>query len=50
VTPLPKDGLLALVCTWPEIGLPEALTDVVLPDLAVQAAGARTLWDASEDQ
>jgi hypothetical protein len=50
VTPLPRDGLLTLVCAWPEIGLPEALTDVVLTDLAVRAAGARALWDASEDR
>jgi hypothetical protein len=49
VTPLPSDGLLTLVCAWPEIGLPEALTDVVLPDLAVQAAGAQALWDVAED-
>jgi hypothetical protein len=50
VTPLPEDGLLTLVCAWPEIGLPEALTDVVLPDLAVRAAGARALWDIEEDE
>jgi hypothetical protein len=49
VTPLPRDGLLTLVCAWPEIGLPEALTDVVLPDLAVRATGAQALWDATED-
>lgn len=49
VTPLPRDGLLTLVCAWPEIGLPEALTDVVLPELAVRAAGARALWDVAED-
>jgi hypothetical protein len=49
VTPLPSDGLLTLVCAWPEIGLPEALTDVVLPDLAVRAAGIRALWDVAED-
>jgi hypothetical protein len=49
VTPLPRDGLVTLVCAWPEIGLPEALTDVVLPDLAVRAAGARALWDVAED-
>jgi hypothetical protein len=49
VTPLPADGLLTLICAWPEIGLPEALTDVVLPDLAIRAAGARALWDATED-
>jgi hypothetical protein len=49
VTPLPRDGLLTLACAWPEIGLPEALTDVVLPDLAVRAAGAQALWDITED-
>jgi hypothetical protein len=49
VTPLPRGGLLTLVCAWPEIGLPEALTDVVLPDLAVRAAGAWALWDVAED-
>jgi hypothetical protein len=50
VTPLPKDGLLTLVCAWPEIGLSETLSDVVLPDLAARAAGARALWDATEDR
>jgi hypothetical protein len=49
VTPLPRGGLLTLVCAWPEIGLPGALTDVVLPDLAVRAAGAWALWDVAED-
>jgi hypothetical protein len=49
VTPLPRDGLLTLVCAWPEIGLPEALTDVVLPDLAVRAAATWALWDVAED-
>jgi hypothetical protein len=49
VTPLPRDGLLTLACAWPEIGLPEALTDVVLPDLAIRAAGIRSLWDLAED-
>ena len=37
--PLPRDGLLTLVCAWPEIKPPEAPTDIVLPDLAVFAAG-----------
>jgi hypothetical protein len=37
-TPLPPDGLLALVCAWPEIGLPETQTGIILPDLAVRAA------------
>jgi hypothetical protein len=49
VTPLPRDGLLTLACAWPEIGLPEALTDVVLPDMAVRAAEARALSDVAED-
>jgi hypothetical protein len=49
VTPLPRDGLLPLVCAWPEIGLPETMTDVVLPDLAVRAAGTQALWDVAED-
>jgi hypothetical protein len=49
VAPLPRDGLLTLVCGWPEIGLPEALTDLVLPDLAVRAAGTRSLWDVAGD-
>jgi hypothetical protein len=49
VTPLPRGGLLPLVCAWPEIGLPETLTDVVLPDLAVRAAGTQALWDVAED-
>jgi hypothetical protein len=25
------------------------LTDVVLPDLAIRAAGVRSLWDLAED-
>jgi hypothetical protein len=49
VTPLPRDGLLPLVCAWPEIGLPETMTDIVLPDLAVRAAGTQALWDLAED-
>ncbi len=49
VTPLPRDGLLPLVCAWPEIGLPETLTDVALPDLAVRAAGTQALWDVAKD-
>jgi hypothetical protein len=47
VTPLPREGLLTLVCAWPEIGLPETLTDVILPDLAARAAETRGLWDAA---
>ena len=38
LTPLPVDGLLTLVCAWPEIGLPETRTDIILPELAVRAA------------
>jgi hypothetical protein len=49
VAPLPRDGLLTLRCAWPEIGLPEALTDVVLPDLAARAAGAHSLWNLEGD-
>ena len=49
LTPLPRDGLLPLVCAWPEIGLPETLTDAILPDLAVRAAGTQALWDVAED-
>jgi hypothetical protein len=49
LTPLPLDGLLALVCAWPEIGLPETQTDIILPDLAVRAAESFPLWDAAED-
>jgi hypothetical protein len=49
VTPLPSDGLLTLVCAWPDIGLPEALTDIVLPDLAVRALGVQALWDVAKD-
>ena len=48
-TPLPGDGLLTLACSWPEIGLPEALTDVVLPELALRSAGIRSLWDLAEE-
>jgi hypothetical protein len=49
LTPLPVDGLLTLVCGWPEIGLPEIQTDLILPDLAVRAAAAFALWDFAED-
>jgi hypothetical protein len=49
VAPLPTDGLLSLVCAWPEIGLPEVLTDVVLADLAARADQTRSMWDAAED-
>jgi hypothetical protein len=49
LTPLPVDGLLTLVCAWPEIGLPETQTDLILPDLAVRAAAAFALWDFAED-
>jgi hypothetical protein len=47
--PLPEDGLLTLACAWPEIGLPETQTDVVLPDLAARAAEARAVWTWSQD-
>src|SRR6266508_6573189 len=43
----PRGGLLTLVCGCPEIGLPEVLTDLVLPDLAVGAAGARSRWEVA---
>jgi hypothetical protein len=49
LTPLPLDGLLALVCAWPEIGLPETQTDIILSDLAVRAAETFSLWDVAED-
>ena len=49
LTPLPVDGLLTLVCAWPEIGLPETRTDIILPDLAVRAAETFPLWDFAED-
>jgi hypothetical protein len=49
LTPLPVDGLLSLVCAWPEIGLPETRTDIILPDLAVRAAEAFPLWGAAGD-
>ena len=49
LTPLPVDGLLSLVCAWPEIGLPETRTDIILPDLAVRAAEAFPLWDVAEE-
>ena len=49
LTPLPVDGLLTLVCGWPEIGLPKTQTDLILPELAVRAAAAFALWDFAED-
>jgi hypothetical protein len=49
LTPLPADGLLALVCSWPEIDLSETRTDLILPDLAIRAAETFTLWDVAED-
>jgi hypothetical protein len=49
LTPLPVDGLLTLVSAWPEIGLPESRTDLILPDLAVRAAETFPLWDFTEE-
>ena len=49
LTPLPVDGLLTLVCAWPEIGLPETRTDIILPELAVRAAETFPLWAFAED-
>jgi hypothetical protein len=46
--PLPVDGLLTLVCAWPEVGLGETVTDILLPDLALRAAGARSLWELAQ--
>ena len=48
LTPLPVDGLLTLVCAWPEIGLPETQTDLILPDLAVRATATVPLWGLPE--
>jgi hypothetical protein len=48
LTPLPVDGLLTLVCAWPEIGLPETQTDIILADLAVRAAETLSLWDVAD--
>jgi hypothetical protein len=50
LTPLPRDGLLTLVCAWPEIGLTETMTDVILPDLAARAAETSWMWDPEEDR
>ena len=41
--------LLTLVCAWPEIGLPETRTDIILPELAVRAAETFPLWAFAED-
>ena len=49
LTPLPVDGLVTLVCAWPEIGLPQTPTDIILPDLAGRAAETFSLWDVAED-
>jgi len=49
LTPLPADGLLTLVCAWPEIGLPDTRANIILPDLAVRAAAAFPLWDVGDD-
>jgi hypothetical protein len=49
LTPLPVDGLVTLVCAWPEVGLPQTPTDIILPDLAVRAAETFSLWDVAED-
>jgi hypothetical protein len=48
LTPLPVDGLVTLVCSWPEIGLLETRSDLMLPDLAVRAAETVPLWDLPE--
>jgi hypothetical protein len=47
--PLPDEGLLTLACAWPEIGLPETQSDVVLPDLEARAAETRPLWTSPQD-
>jgi hypothetical protein len=47
VAPLPRAGLFTLVCAWPEIGLSETLTDLILLDLAAKAAETRRLWEAA---
>jgi hypothetical protein len=44
LTPLPVDGLVTLVCSWPEIGLLETRSDLMLLDLAVRAAETVPLW------
>ena len=49
LTPLPVDGLLTLVCAWPEIGLAETRTDIILPELAVRAAETFPLWAFAGD-
>ena len=49
LSPLPVDGLLTLVCAWPEIGLPETRADIILPELAVRAAQTFPLWAFAED-
>jgi len=49
LTPLPADGLFTLVCGWPEIGLRETETDIILADLAARAAEASALWDFADD-
>ena len=43
--PLPVDGLVTLICSWPEVGLRETQTDLILPDLAVRAAATFRIWD-----
>ena len=48
-SPLPEEGLLTLACSWPEVGLPETMTDVALPpDLAARAAQAKALWPSQD--
>jgi hypothetical protein len=41
----PLEGLLSLICSWPEVGLPETQTDLLLPDRAVRAAETFRIWD-----
>jgi hypothetical protein len=43
--PLPVDGLLTLICSWPEVGLAETQTDLILPDLADRAEATFRIWD-----
>ncbi len=43
--PLPADGLVTLICSWPEVGLRETQTDFILSDLAVRAAETFRIWD-----
>lgn len=44
LSPLPPDGPVTFVCSWPAFGIPEATSVVEHADLTTAAARSTTLW------